>query len=261
MRYHSNKQLGQHYIKDPEIQAKVVSIAGDLTNFDVIEIGPGYGDLTSAIISANPRSLRCVEKDLKFHDYYASRFPADIFVFADAMTIDERSIADGPVKIIANLPFNVASQLLFKWLDNLDFFASITVMLQKEFAMRLCAAPHCKDYGRISVLFQAVCDIHYALDVSPEHFTPPPKVDSSVVNIVPLFKPKFDHASEELRNLTRLSFNQRRKQMQNIIRSFLQCDKGLAEELLSQVGIEGRQRPEDISVEQYCKLSMLLNKR
>lgn len=261
--YYTNKRLGQHFIKDSNIHKKIVRTAGDLSSYSVVEIGPGYGDLTKAILSAQPRAFVAIEKDTTFHEHYVTEFPEQIssFIFGDALAIDEKSLVDHPIKIIANLPFNISSQLILKWLKYINVFNSITVMLQKEFAMRLVAKSGCKDYGRISVMCQLLCNIKYEFTVNPQAFVPPPKVDSSVINIIPLAQPRFEYSHPHLIELTRFVFSYRRKQMQGIMRNFLSGNALLSEDILKSSGISNTSRPGDLSVEDYCRISLELAKR
>lgn len=259
---YSNKKLGQHFISDSNIHKKIVRSAGPLGDFNVLEIGPGYGGLTRAILDAQPRNFVALEKDLSFADHYTEHFAqrGDSFVFGDALTTDERSLLQRPAKIISNLPFNISSQLIFKWLEYVDFFASITIMVQKEFALRLNATHSNKAYGRLSVLVQSVCDVRYEFTVNPQCFVPPPKVDSAVISIMPLAQARFPYCKKQLFDFTKFAFNHRRKQLYGTLRTYLgEQSATKAETILEMAGIDAKDRPDGISVEQHCKLSVALD--
>jgi 16S rRNA (adenine1518-N6/adenine1519-N6)-dimethyltransferase len=257
--YYAIKSLGQHFLRDRVLLRQIVQAAGSLENTEVLEIGPGYGDLTKELIAANPGKLIALEKDQSFADHYRDNFAdhENLFVFGDALEVDERTLFTGPIKVVANLPYNISSQLIFKWLQYIEFFQLITVMLQKEFALRLCASPSTKSYGRLSILLQVVCDVDYQFTVGPEHFTPPPKVDSAVINIKPLPQPRFPYDAHYLADFTKFAFNLRRKQLQGTLRRYLH-DYDKAAEVIRLSGIDPADRPDGITVEQHCRISLAL---
>ena len=260
---YAKKSLGQHFIHDQNIHRKIVRIAGGLEGFNVIEIGSGYGGLSREILAAHPKSFVAIEKDEGFRDLYNDAELSDHVVFGDATKIDERSIVDQPVKLIANLPFNVSSMLLFKWRDYISFFTSITIMLQKELAHRLAADPCSKQYGRLSVMFQCVADVKVEFTLNPKCFVPAPKVWSTVVSVIPK-EETLPMNDAILNELTRFFFNHRRKQIGHLMIQFLKS-KGLytpitLTTILDDLQLEQNARPEMISVEKYCQFSKILEK-
>ncbi len=168
------KSLGQNFILSSEITKKIVALAGSLENFNVIEIGPGYGALTREILVHNPKSLLSIEKDrdlVKHHDQLLNEHQGKYRIIeADALHIIEEELIERPVKVIANLPYNISVALFLKWLDSIKFFTSLTLMFQKEVADRITARPNSKDYGPLSVLSQLLCDIKRNLILNLKSF-------------------------------------------------------------------------------------------
>ncbi len=157
------KSLGQNFLLSQEVAKKVVDLAGDLEGFNVIEIGPGYGSLTREILKRNPKSLLSIEKDsnlVKQHNQLLNYYPKKYRIIqADALFITEKNLIEHPVKVIANLPYNVSVALFLKWLNNINFFTSFTLTFQKEVANRIAAKPNSKNYGYLSIISQLLCDI------------------------------------------------------------------------------------------------------
>ena len=254
----ANKKLGQHFLFDLNLTDKITRHAGELNDCHVIEIGPGPGALTRSILQANPRQLIAIDTDDRFIDMLTDYLlPVSdgklLLLKQDALTFDYASVAE-PVRIIANLPYNIGTELLFLWLDNIAHFKSITVMLQKEVADRLSGKPNSKAYGRLSVLFQYRCDIYPVCDIHPHSFYPPPKVVSSVVHIVPRLTP-LDVNKDALDALLRTSFGKRRKTLRASLRGVYPN----AETLLQSAGIDPNLRPEALSVEEFCALSRIMS--
>jgi 16S rRNA (adenine1518-N6/adenine1519-N6)-dimethyltransferase len=174
----------------------------------------------------------------------------------DALAIKEETLTDDKIKIVANLPYNVASPLLFKWLDNIKRFESLTLMFQKEVAERICAAPGSKDYGRMAVMAQWLCYTHKEFDISPKAFFPPPKVTSSVVSFIPRERPLAEADKKQLESLCKAVFNQRRK----MLRKSLQQLTSDPEAVLQEAGIAPEERPENLSIEAFCRLVRALKR-
>ncbi|BET31178.1 ribosomal RNA small subunit methyltransferase A [Wolbachia pipientis] len=249
------KSLGQNFILSSEITKKIVALAGSLENFNVIEIGPGYGALTREILVHNPKSLLSIEKDrdlVKHHDQLLNEHQGKYKIIeADALHVIEEELIERPVKVIANLPYNISVVLFLKWLNNIKFFTNLTLMFQKEVADRITARPNSKDYGSLSVLSQLLCDIKKEFDIEPKEFFPRPKIHSSVITVNPLPTPKFVVNLETLIKLTRAVFSQRRK----MLRNSLQNITNHAETVLENAKLSGNQRPENLTIEQFCLLA------
>lgn len=249
------KSLGQNFILSSEITKKIVALAGSLENFNVIEIGPGYGALTREILVHNPKSLLSIEKDrdlVKHHDQLLNEHQGKYRIIeADALHVIEEELIERPVKVIANLPYNISVVLFLKWLNNIKFFTNLTLMFQKEVADRITARPNSKDYGSLSVLSQLLCDIKKEFDIEPKEFFPRPKIHSSVITVNPLPTPKFAVNLETLTRLTRAVFSQRRK----MLRNSLQNITNHAETVLENAKLSGNQRPENLTIEQFCLLA------
>ncbi|TVS89979.1 16S rRNA (adenine(1518)-N(6)/adenine(1519)-N(6))-dimethyltransferase RsmA [Wolbachia pipientis] len=249
------KSLGQNFILSSEITKKIVSLAGSLENFNVIEIGPGYGALTREILVHNPKSLLSIEKDrdlVKHHDQLLNEHQGKYRIIEeDALHVTEEELIERPVKVIANLPYNISVVLFLKWLNNIKFFTSLTLMFQKEVADRITARPNSKDYGSLSVLSQLLCDIKKEFDIEPKEFFPRPKVHSSVITVNPLPTPKFAVNLEILTRLIRAVFAQRRK----MLRNSLQNITNHTETVLENAKLSGNERPENLTIEQFCLLA------
>ncbi len=249
------KSLGQNFILSSEITKKIVALADSLENFNVIEIGPGYGALTREILVHNPKSLLSIEKDrdlVKHHDQLLNEHQGKYRIIeADALHVIEEELIERPVKVIANLPYNISVVLFLKWLNNIKFFTSLTLMFQKEVADRITARPNSKDYGSLSVLSQLLCDIKKEFDIEPKEFFPRPKIHSSVITVNPLPTPKFAVNLETLTRLTRAVFSQRRK----MLRNSLQNITNHAETVLENAKLSGNERPENLTIEQFCLLA------
>lgn len=249
------KSLGQNFILSSEITKKIVALAGSLENFNVIEIGPGYGALTREILVHNPKSLLSIEKDrdlVKHHDQLLNEHQGKYRIIeADALHVTEEELIERPVKVIANLPYNISVVLFLKWLNNIKFFTNLTLMFQKEVADRITARPNSKDYGSLSVLSQLLCDIKKEFDIEPKEFFPRPKVHSSVITVNPLPTPKFAVNLETLTRLIRAVFAQRRK----MLRNSLQNITNHTETVLENAKLSGNERPENLTIEQFCLLA------
>ncbi|WP_395462796.1 16S rRNA (adenine(1518)-N(6)/adenine(1519)-N(6))-dimethyltransferase RsmA [Wolbachia endosymbiont of Cantharis cryptica] len=246
------KSLGQNFILSSEITKRIVVLAGNLENFNVIEIGPGYGALTREILANNPKFLLAIEKDsnlVKCHDQLLNEHQGKCRIIeADALHVMEEELIERPVKVIANLPYNVSVALFLKWLNNIKFFTSLTLMFQKEVADRIIARPNSKDYGSLSVLSQLLCNIRKEFDIEPKEFFPRPKVHSSVITVNPLPTQRFAVNLEVLTKLTRAVFAQRRKMLRNSLQN-------VTSNALENAKLSGNERPENLTIEQFCLLA------
>ncbi|MCV6593166.1 MAG: 16S rRNA (adenine(1518)-N(6)/adenine(1519)-N(6))-dimethyltransferase RsmA [Silicimonas sp.] len=259
----ARKSLGQNFLLDLNLTAKIARAAGDLTGADVLEIGPGPGGLTRGLLAEGARRVLAIEKDarcLPALEEIAAAYPGRFEVVnADALEFDPRGTLSAPIKIAANLPYNVGTELLTRWLDPPDwppFWDSLTLMFQREVAERIVARPGSKAYGRLSVLAGWRSTARIVMDLPPQAFTPPPKVRSAVVHVEALADPLYAAEPRALSSLVAKAFNQRRK----MLRSSL---KGLApdiEDRLLAAGIQPTDRAETVEIEAFCKLSEILRR-
>lgn len=254
----AKKSLGQNFLLDLNLTGRIARQAGPLEGHDVVEIGPGPGGLTRALLAEGAGRVIAVERDqrcLPALEEISARYPGRLIVIpGDALSENYATLVEEPARIIANLPYNVATPLLTGWLLSEpwpSWFSSMTLMFQKEVAERICAAPGTKAYGRLSVLSQWRTRARIAFDVSPKAFTPPPKVTSSVVVMEPLEAPLPCEATK-LERVTQAAFGQRRK----MLRASLKPLGG--ELLLEQAGIDGQRRAETLSVEEFVTLAQLV---
>lgn len=257
----AKKQLGQNFLLDLNLTAKIARQAGDLSACDVLEVGPGPGGLTRGLLAEGARRVLAVEKDarcLPALEEVAAAYPGRLEVInGDALEVDVLSHLTPPVRVVANLPYNVGTELLIRWLTPAvwpPFWESLTLMFQKEVAERIVAKPRSDHYGRLALLVQWRAEAKIVMHLPPEAFTPAPKVHSSVVHITRLAEPRFPCDGAVLQRITAMAFNQRRK----MLRSSL---KGLGpdiEEKLLAAGLEPTARAEEISLEGFCALARVI---
>ena len=253
----ARKALGQHFLLDGNLTGRIARAADPLGGVNVIEIGPGPGGLTRALLASDADAVWAVEKDRRcvaalqvLQDAYPGRLR---ILEADALETDLATLTPAPRAIVANLPYNISTVLLLQWLRRADQFTRMVLMFQKEVADRLTAAPGSKAYGRLSVITQWRAQVRPLFNVSKEAFTPPPKVASTVVEVIPRAEPLAPAVMTDLEQVTQAAFGQRRK----MLRSSL---KGLGLDP-AQVGINPEARAEDLTVEEFCALARLLAKR
>ena len=256
----ARKSLGQHFLLDCNITDKIVRHAGDLSGVNLLEIGPGPGGLTRSLLSQTHSSVYAVEKDnrcITALDELGSHYPGRLTIIAkDALNFSPLTEIPAPRAIIANLPYNVGTQLLINWLGDIAregaaSYRSMTLMFQKEVAERLYAPPGGKEYGRLSVYAQWLCDVRPCFNLPASAFTPPPKVESSVVQLIPLEKPRFEANGKTLQSLLSAAFGQRRK----MLRAALRTLTAKPETALHAAGIDPTRRAETLSVEEFCCLA------
>ncbi len=259
----ARKSLGQNFLLDLNLTAKIARAAGDLEGADILEIGPGPGGLTRGLLAEGARRVLAIEKDercLPALDQIAAAYPGRLTVVnADALEFDPTTALTPPIKVAANLPYNVGTELLTRWLEPPTwppFWQSLTLMFQREVADRIVAGPGSKTYGRLSVLANWRSRARIVMDLPPQAFTPAPKVRSAVVHIEALADPLYPAEAKALSTLVAKAFNQRRK----MLRSSL---KGLApdiEDRLIAAGIKPTDRAETVEVAAFCALSEILRK-
>ncbi|OSP55423.1 16S rRNA (adenine(1518)-N(6)/adenine(1519)-N(6))-dimethyltransferase RsmA [Pseudoruegeria sp. SK021] len=258
----ARKSLGQNFLLDLNLTARIARAAGDLTGHDVLEIGPGPGGLTRGLLAMGARRVLAVEKDprcLPALQQIAEAYPGRLdVVIGDAMAIDPLNQLTGPVRICANLPYNVGTELLVRWLTPPEwppYWTSLTLMFQREVAQRIVAPPGSKAYGRLALLAQWRCDARVVLELPPQAFTPPPKVSSAVVHLQALPEPRFPARAATLSRVVAAAFNQRRK----MLRSALKPISPDIDALLLQAGISPTDRAETVSLEAFCALSRVVD--
>ncbi|MDZ4737133.1 MAG: 16S rRNA (adenine(1518)-N(6)/adenine(1519)-N(6))-dimethyltransferase RsmA [Rhodospirillaceae bacterium] len=251
----ARRTLGQHFLLDLNLTRRIARAAGDLAGRCVIEIGPGPGGLTRALLEAGPDRVIAIEKDRRaiaaleeLHPVWPDRLE---IIEADALALDVSRLGRAPRKIVANLPYNISTALLVAWLPQLTAFESLTLMFQKEVAERLVAAPGSRDYGRLSVATQWRAQVRRLFDIPARAFTPPPKVVSSVIAIEPRAEPLFPADPDCLERVVAAAFGQRRKMLRQALRT-LGPD---AESLLADAGIDPTARAETLSIEAFCALA------
>ncbi|MBM9594366.1 16S rRNA (adenine(1518)-N(6)/adenine(1519)-N(6))-dimethyltransferase RsmA [Roseitranquillus sediminis] len=257
----ARKSLGQNFILDLNLTAKIARQAGDLAGSDVLEIGPGPGGLTRGLLAEGARRVLAVEKDARclpaLADIAAAYRGRLEVVEGDALALDLAARLNAPVRIVANLPYNVGTELLTRWLDPPEwppFWTSLTLMFQREVARRIVAQPGSKAYGRLAILSQWRSEPCIVMEVPPDAFTPAPKVWSSVVHLRRLDEPRFPADAATLSRLTAAAFGQRRKMLRSSLRGISPDIEGH----LRASGIAPTDRAEDVPLEPFCTLARAL---
>ena len=257
----AKRQLGQNFLLDLNLTAKIARMAGDLSACDVLEVGPGPGGLTRGLLVEGARHVLAVEKDprcIAALDEIAAVYPGRLQVLnADALQVDVSAHLTAPVRVVANLPYNVGTELLIRWLTPAiwpPFWQSLTLMFQREVAERIVARPRTEHYGRLALLAQWRCDARIVMHLPPEAFTPAPKVHSAVVHLTRLDVPRYPANESVLHRVTTMAFGQRRK----MLRSSLKPLGPDIEDKLRQVGIEPTARAEEIGLDRFCALSLIV---
>ncbi|MDE2228872.1 MAG: 16S rRNA (adenine(1518)-N(6)/adenine(1519)-N(6))-dimethyltransferase RsmA [Alphaproteobacteria bacterium] len=253
----ARKALGQNFLLDLNLTRRIARGAAPLANFNVVEVGPGPGGLTRALLLEGARRVVAIERDqrcLPALAELAAAFPGRLeIVPGDALAIDPTTLVPAPRKIVANLPYNIATPLLLAWLPRIRAFADFTLMFQKEVAARLAAKPDSRDYGRLSVLIQWLAYVERLFDVAPTAFVPPPKVTSTVVRLTPRPEPQAPCDQDALERVTAAAFGQRRKMLRQSLKSL-----GDPLVLLHYASIDPTARAEDLTVAEFCALARAL---
>lgn len=259
----NKRSLGQNFIFDLNLTDKIARSAGDLTDKIILEIGPGPGGLTRALFLNNAKTVIAIEQDKKcvealgeLHEIVGNRLK---IISSDALIVNESNLFRESgifekVKIVANLPYNIATESLFKWLNTAELFESMTLMFQKEVAERILAKPGNKQYGRVSVMSQWLCEVRRKFDINPSAFYPPPKVTSTVISLIPRDKTLFSSDKKKLENLLKAVFGQRRKMMRTSLKQLCRNP----EEILVKAGVNPESRPEDLTIVEFCSLAELV---
>ena len=248
----ARKSLGQNFLFDLNLTRRIARSAGTL-NGTTIEVGPGPGGLTRALLLEGAEQVIAIEKDFRARSVLDSLLIAANgrlqLVEGDALKTPLWEMGDAPRRIIANLPYNIATSLLIQWLEHAPAFESLTLMFQREVAERITAAPGDSAYGRLSILTGWHADAQILFDIPPEAFVPAPKIISSVVQIRPLPAPRFACSQSALETVTRLAFGQRRK----MLRASLKSVGGAP--MLEAAGIDPQSRPQDLDIAAFCRLA------
>jgi 16S rRNA (adenine1518-N6/adenine1519-N6)-dimethyltransferase len=254
----ARKSLGQNFLLDLNLTAKIARQAGDLTECDVLEIGPGPGGLTRGLLAEGARRVLAIEKDnrcMAALAEIAEAYPGRLEVInGDALEIDPLAHLTPPIRVAANLPYNVGTELLVRWLTPKEwppFWQSLTLMFQREVADRIVAQPGSKAYGRLAILAQWRADARIVINLPPGAFTPPPKVSSAVVHLTALEKPRFEADAAVLSRVVAAAFNQRRK----MLRASLKSVAPDIEDRLTAAGIKPTDRAEVVPLEAFCALA------
>lgn len=248
----ASKALGQNFLFDEQLLARIAAVPGDLSGRNVLEVGPGPGGLTRALIESDAGRVIAVEKDARFLPLLGELDDGSgrlLLVEGDALKVDERTLVEGPAHLVSNLPYNVGTALLIKWLTGPWTPTSMTLMFQKEVAQRVVAQPGEDAYGRLAVICQALCEARMVMSLPAAAFTPPPKVASAVVHLVPHAERLPDARIRKLERVTAAAFGQRRK----MLRSSLKPLGGAA--LCEAAGIEPDARAETIDVAGFLRLA------
>lgn len=255
----AKKSLGQHFLLDPAVNEQIVALAGNLAGKHIVEVGPGPGGLTRAILGSQAQSLTGVEVDSRallileaLREFYPDRLK---LVKQDALKLDLTHLCEAPRQLISNLPYNIGTSLLLNWLRQIQLWDRLTLMFQQEVAFRICAKPDTEFYGRLSVIAQWVADCAIVKNIPPGAFSPPPKVYSSVINIVPKKEQPSPERFKAMEKVTAAAFGQRRK----MLRSALKSING--QELLAKADIDGQRRAETLTIEEFDRLADLYHQR
>ena len=256
----ARRALGQHFLLDQNLTRKIARAAGPLEQSVVIEIGPGPGGLTRALLDGGARCVIAIERDERCmgalaelqaeHGERLNLVHADALAIDYAMLIAERAAGE-TVRIVANLPYNIATALLLRWLATPRLFASLTLMFQKEVALRLTAAPRSPAYGRLSVYAQWLCATRRLFDIPASAFVPPPKVTSSLVELLPRPAPLFPADPLLLERVTEAAFGQRRKMLRSSLKRLIADPTPV----LVAAGIAPTARAEELPIEAFCRLA------
>jgi 16S rRNA (adenine1518-N6/adenine1519-N6)-dimethyltransferase len=251
----ADRRLGQHFLLDPQLLAKIARAAGDLRGRTVLEVGPGPGGLTRAVLAAGAGRVIAIERDPRC--VTALRELADLaggrleVIEADALTCDLAGLGADRMIVVANLPYNIGTALLLKWLDQIERLDTLTLMFQREVAERLAAAPGTRAYGRLSVIVQWLCEVRVVLHLPGRAFVPPPQVASSVVHLRPRPRPLAPADKPALERVVAAAFGQRRKMLRASLKS-LTTDPG---RLLDAAGVPATARAEDVDIAGFCRLA------
>jgi 16S rRNA (adenine1518-N6/adenine1519-N6)-dimethyltransferase len=256
----AKRRFGQHFLLDQNLTGRIARTGGDLSKGTIIEVGPGPGGLTRSLLAAGAERLVAIEKDERclcaLEDLEKAYPPGRLrLIEGDALETNLAELGPPPRKIIANLPYNVATPLLIGWLKQIEDFDLLILMFQKEVAERLVAPPGGKDYGRLSVITQWLCETRILFNIDNRAFTPPPKVASSLVSLIPRPEPLAKARIETLEKVTAAAFGQRRKMLRASLKPLL-APLGLKVEDL---GLDPKARAETLAAEEFCAIARAID--
>ena len=252
----ARRSLGQHFLLDMNLTRRIARAAGDMAGVTAIEIGPGPGGLTRALLETEATGVIAVERDARcvaaLAELEAAADGRLEVVHADALEVDVAALSRGrPLRVVANLPYNVATPLLIGWLRQAEAFLSLTLMFQREVARRLAARPGDASYGRLSVVTAWLCEVETMFDISPQAFVPPPKVTSTVVRLTPRPEPAAPARMADLERVTAAAFGQRRKMLRSSLKSLFDDPVSVLESL----NIPPTARAEELDIEAFCAIA------
>ncbi len=252
----AKKSLGQNFLLDSNITDKIVRLCGSLSGLSIIEIGPGPGGLTRSLLRSDAAKVIAIEADPRAVAAlegvrHAAGGDLDILQ-GDALDVDLPSLCEAPRAVIANLPYNIATPLLLRWLrdirENRETYSFLALMFQREVAQRICAAPGGKEYGRLGIIAQWLCDVKILVELPPSVFTPPPKVRSAVVRLVPKVLDGAQPDFAAMERVTALAFQGRRKMIRGSLKDYAQH--------FERLGIDPQRRAEELGVVDYLNLAL-----
>jgi 16S rRNA (adenine1518-N6/adenine1519-N6)-dimethyltransferase len=253
--FYPKKRLGQNFLKNKDLLKKIAELK-NFENKSILEIGPGKGALTEYLLKKKPKKLLAIEKDEELKPFLINiqkKYPEILEIkFQDALNFEYSKIKDQKIFLVANLPYNIATTLVIKWLRCIEKFESIIIMVQREVADRLSAKVSTKFYGRTSVLVQLHSDVKKIFDVPPENFYPKPKVDSSIIELSPKSNLNFNY--ENIDRLLKICFAQRRKKLKNNLNKINYSNL----RKIINSGVDLNLRPQNISIDNYLMMSKLL---
>jgi 16S rRNA (adenine1518-N6/adenine1519-N6)-dimethyltransferase len=251
----ADKRLGQHFLLDPQLLGRIAAAAGDLGGRTVLEVGPGPGGLTRALLAAGAARVIAIERDPRCIEALEELARAAggrlELIQGDARELELAALGAGRLSVVANLPYNVATPLLVQWLGQLERIERLTLMFQREVALRLGAPPGGRAYGRLSVLVQWLCEVRTLMHLPARAFTPPPQVASSLIQLIPRPQPLAPAARGDLERVLQAAFGQRRKMLRSSLRSL----DPQPEALLAVAGLPPTARAEQIDVAGFCRLA------
>jgi 16S rRNA (adenine1518-N6/adenine1519-N6)-dimethyltransferase len=251
----ADKRLGQHFLLDPNLLRRIVAAAGDLRGRTVLEVGPGPGGLTRALLASPAARIIAIERDprcvLALQELAGAAGGRLQLIEADALALDLADLTSGQLTVVANLPYNIGTPLLVRWLDRIERLERLTLMFQREVAARIVALPGSRTYGRLSVLVQWLCEVSSLMHLPARAFVPPPKVASSLIQLTPRLQPLAPADKACLERVLAAAFQQRRKMLRVSLRSLGERPDAL----LEAAEVPATARAEEIDVAGFCRLA------